>query len=153
MKIFSPAFTNGGPIPKKYTCDGDPKNGGINPPLEISYVPEQAQSLVLILEDPDAPGGTWIHWVLWNFSPGVTSIPENSVPQGAVLGKTSSGNNFYEGPCPPSGTHHYYFRLYALPTILNLSSFADTSAVHKEIDGITIAEAEWMGTYSKTINN
>ncbi len=149
MKISSTAFNNGGPIPKKYTCDGDPPSGGINPPLEISGVPEQARSLVLIVDDPDAASGNWTHWVVWNIPPGTTSIQENSVPGQAVQGKTSFGRNIYEGPCPPSGTHHYYFHLYALPTELNISAFADAQALHKEIDGMTIAEADWMGEYAK----
>ncbi len=145
MTISSPAFAQGQAIPKKYTCD----DAGINPPLNISSVPQEAQSLVLIMDDPDAPGGTWTHWIVWNILPSVTSIAENSVPPGAIVGQGSSGQNVYGGPCPPSGMHRYYFRLYALPLKLSISSFSDVAALRKAMDGYIIAEAELMGTYSR----
>lgn len=145
MTITSPAFLEGQPIPKKYTCD----DAGVNPPLAIAGVPAGARSLALILDDPDAPGSTWTHWVVWNIDPGTTSIAENSVPVGAMVGQASSGQNVYGGPCPPSGTHHYYFHLYALPLKLNVSSFSDAAVLHRAMDGNIIGEAELMGTYSR----
>lgn len=145
MTISSPAFAQGQPIPKKYSCDDQ----GINPPLSIGNVPPGAQSLVLILDDPDAPGGTWTHWIVWNINPSTTAIAENAVPTGATVGQASSGQNAYGGPCPPSGTHHYYFHLYALPIKLSISSFSDVAALHKAMDGNVIGEAELMGTYSR----
>lgn len=146
MTIASPVFGQGQPIPTKYTCDGD----GVNPPLQIGNVPAQAQSLALIVDDPDAPGGTWTHWLLWNIPPTVTSIGENSVPPGAVQGQASSGQNAFGAPCPPNGIHHYYFYLYALPEKLSISSFSDAAALRKAIGGMAIAEAELMGTYGRS---
>ncbi len=145
MKISSPAFVSGEAIPKKYTCD----DIGVNPPLEISDVPAQAQSLALIIDDPDAPAGTWTHWVVWNIPPDTKTIAENSVPPTATVGQASSGQNVYGSLCPPSGIHHYYFKLYALPNKLTLSSFSDVAVLQKAMDGNVIATAELMGTYSR----
>ena len=145
MTISSPAFALGQAIPKKYSCEGD----GVNPPLVIKDVPAGAGSLALIMDDPDAPMGTWTHWVMWNIPANVMQIAENSVPSGAVQGQASSGQNNYGGPCPPSGTHRYYFRLYALPGKLNISSFSDVEVLRKALSGSTVAEAEYMGTYTK----
>ena len=110
MKISSPVFPHLGMIPPKYTCDGE----NVSPPLNLLEVPEQAQSLVLIVDDPDAQMGTWDHWVLWNIKPQTTLIEENRVPEGAVQGMNSFGFPKYGGPCPPSGVHRYFFKLYAL---------------------------------------
>ena len=104
MIIKSPIFLNNATIPSKYTCDGD----NINPPFEIKNIPKGTKSLVLIVDDPDAAGGTWTHWTLWNIDPGTSEIQENSIPSGASAGKTSYGRSKYDGPCPPSGTHHYF---------------------------------------------
>ncbi len=107
MKLTSPTFTNNSNLPTKYTCDGQ----GINPPLVISGVPANAQSLALISDDPDAPIGTFVHWLVWNIDSKITEIKENSIPQGASLGKTSAGTTGYVAPCPPSGTHRYFFKV------------------------------------------
>ena len=143
MTITSPAFAEGQVIPKKYSCDGD----GVNPPLEINNVPAQAKSLALVVEDPDAPTGTWTHWLVWNIDPRATSIAENSVPSGAIQGKGSSGQNVFGAPCPPSGTHRYYFRAYALDGKLTIPSFSDVAAFRQAIDARIIQEADLMGTY------
>ena len=145
MQISSPAFDNNGSIPVKYTCNGE----DINPPLVIAEVPEEAQSLVLIVDDPDAPVGNWTHWLMWNIDPSTAEIAENSVSDGAVQGTNSWGRNDYGGPCPPSGTHRYFFKLYALDTKLDLASSADQSDLEKTIEGHSIASAELMGAYSQ----
>lgn len=145
MTITSPVFEPGQAIPKKYSCDGD----GVNPPLDIKDVPQQAQSLALIVDDPDAPAGTWTHWIMWNINPATASIAENSVPAGAVQGQGSSGQNVFGAPCPPSGTHRYYFKLFALDSKLSLSSFSDVKALEQAMDGHIISNAEVLGTYSR----
>jgi len=118
MKIASSAFENKQMIPQKYTCDGE----NINPPLQITEVPSNTQSLVLIVDDPDAPSGDWVHWLVWNINPETKLITENESPQGAIQGTNDFGKQNYGGPCPPSGIHHYQFKIYALDTTLNLPS-------------------------------
>lgn len=145
MQISSLAFSNNESIPKKYTCDGE----NINPPLAISGVPEDAESLVLIVDDPDAPGGTWTHWTVFNIDPSLTDIPENSVPNSSVEGMTDSNNTGYDGPCPPSGTHRYFFRLYAISVKLDLDSSATADIIKDSIKGKTLATAELMGLYKR----
>lgn len=138
-------FKNNENIPKKYTCDGE----NINPPLEISGVPEDAKSLVLIVDDPDAPMGTWVHWTMWNIDPKTEKIEENNVPYGAVEGMTSFKKLGYGGPCPPSGVHHYYFKIYAIDTMLALSNKSDKLEIEKEINGRILDQAELVGLYSR----
>jgi Raf kinase inhibitor-like YbhB/YbcL family protein len=145
VTISSPVFQNGQPIPKKYTCDDQ----GTNPPLQFSDVPKQTQSLALVIDDPDTAVGTWTHWLVWNIDPRATSIAENSVPTGAVQGQTSSGQNVYGGPCPPSGTHHYHFKLFALDGKLTIPSYSDISAFQQAINGHVISQAELVGVYSR----
>ncbi len=145
MKISSPTFQNNSAIPKKYTCDGE----NTNPLIEISEVPVKAQSLVLIIDDPDAPGGTWIHWIIWNIDPKTTRVEENSVPIKAVEGTTSFGRTGYGGPCPPFGTHRYFFKLYALGMLLNLSPQADKTALEKAMAGRILDKAELIGLYRR----
>ena len=145
MTIESTAFKNEEEIPSKYTCDGE----AINPPLTIKNVPENAKSLTLIVDDPDAPSGTWDHWILWNIPKEVMQIAEGSTPMGAVVGKNSSGENSYGPPCPPSGAHRYYFRLYALDTPLNLSSNSNSDDLRGAMEGHILAEAELMGRYQR----
>jgi hypothetical protein len=145
MKISSPDFTEGAAIPARFTCDG----ADINPALAIEGVPAQAKSLVLIVDDPDAPMGTWNHWLVWNIAPSTGKIAADSVPAGAVQGRSDFGTAKYGGPCPPSGTHRYYFRLYALDTTLSLESKADRKALDKAISGHVIASAGLMGRYSR----
>lgn len=144
MKLESPAFGNMERIPSKYTCDGQ----DINPPLKISDVPENTKSLVLIVDDPDAPAGTWVHWLVWNISPNTKEIPENSVPKNAVEGITSWNRVGYGGPCPPSGTHRYFFKLYALDTILDLPS-TTISELEKAMENHILDKAELVGLYSR----
>ena len=146
MKIESPVFQNNELIPPKYTCDGE----NINPPLKLSLVPENTKSLVLIVDDPDAPMGTWVHWTIWNINPQTVEIPENSFPQGAVEGITDFGSTGYGGPCPPSGTHRYFFKLYALdiPT-LDLISSANASDVEKELKNHILGQAQIIGLYRR----
>lgn len=145
MKITSSAFSHKGPIPSKYTCDGE----NINPPLEISDVPPGAKSLALICEDPDAPGGTFVHWVVWNINPQTTEIGEGKVPVGASQGTNDFGRSGYSGPCPPGGTHRYFFQLVALDTTLNLPSGATRQDLEKAMGGHILAQAELVGTYQR----
>src|SRR3989344_873103 len=116
MNLSSPAFEHHQPIPAKYTCDGE----NINPLLQFSDIPDSTKSLVLIMDDPDAPAGLWVHWTIWNIDPGTAEIAENSVPPGSIEGVTSFGKPGYGGPCPPSGTHRYFFKFFALDTKLDI---------------------------------
>lgn len=146
LSIRSSAFKEGEFMPPKYTCDGD----NINPLLEIRGVPENAKSLVLIMEDPDAPAGTWDHWILWNISPKTQYIAEDSQPEGSRQGKTSFGKNQYGGPCPPPGKpHRYYFKVFALDTTLNLPDDATKKDVEKAMEGHILDQASLMGLYKR----
>lgn len=144
MELTSPAFEHHQTIPMRYTCQGE----DINPPLHIADIPKGTKTLVLIMDDPDAPMGTWDHWILWNIAP-TEEIKENSVPSGAVQGKNSWGKQKYGGPCPPSGTHRYYFKLFALDTALSLAPSAGKKEVLTAIKNHILAQAELMGTYNK----
>ena len=143
LKVTSSAFPDGGKIPKKYTCD----NSNVSPPLRIENLPKTVKSLALIVDDPDAPGRTWTHWLLWNIDPKATEIREDSVPKNAVQGTTDFGSARYGGPCPPSGAHRYYFKVYALDTTLSLPSSANKAAMEKAMTGHIVAEGSLMGTY------
>lgn len=143
IKVFSSAFESNGTIPKKYTCNG--KN--INPPLEFQGIPEEAESLVLILDDPDAPMKTFTHWIVWNIGP-VAKIEEDSIP--GIEGMNDFRKIGYGGPCPPSGTHRYFFRIYALDKQLELKEGASRKELESEMIGHIIAEGELMGKCSKT---
>lgn len=145
MKIESSAFGNNQSIPSKYTCDGE----NISPPLKISGVPEGTKSLVLISDDPDAPMGTWVHWTVWNIDPQTQEIAENSLPPGAVEGETSFGKPGYGGPCPPSGTHRYFFKLYALDTSLDFDSSAKVKDIEQAMQGHVLDSAELVGLYKR----
>lgn len=145
MRLTSTAFEHQQSIPPKYTCDGN----DINPPLAWSSVPANAKSLALIVDDPDAPMGTWVHWTMWNIDPKTTEIAENSVPAGAIQGVTSSNENAYGGPCPPSGVHRYFFKLYALDTILELPTSSNKAVLEAAMKGRVLASAELMGTYQR----
>lgn len=144
MKITSLAFENNTMIPAKYTCDGE----NISPPLSFSEIPEDAKSLVLIVDDPDAPGGTWTHWLVFNIDPKANGIAENSVPKDGIEGMTSFGKKGYGGACPPSGTHRYFFKLYALDTSLNLNN-PDKLKLEEEMQNHVLDKAELAGLYSK----
>ena len=140
--ITSSAFTNQGLIPSKYTCDGE----NVNPPLRIENLPEETKSMVIIMDDPDAPAGTWNHWVVWDIPPG-NEIPENTVP--GIEGINSSRKHNYRGPCPPAGTHHYHFKVYALDTILKLDKRAVKEHVLETMEGHILAEGELIGKYKR----
>lgn len=144
IKITSTAFAEGEMIPRKYTCDGD----DISPPLQISDVPENTKSLALIMDDPDAPVGVWDHWIVFNIPASISQINEGEEPQG-VLGKNSWGRTGYGGPCPPSGTHRYFFKIYALDTMLNLDAGASKKEVIRAMEGHILAEGQLMGRYSR----
>jgi Raf kinase inhibitor-like YbhB/YbcL family protein len=143
IKVFSSAFESNGTIPRKYTCNGQ----NINPPLEFEGIPEEADSLVLIMDDPDAPMKTFTHWIVWNIEP-IAKIEEDSI-QG-VEGITDFRKIGYGGPCPPSGTHRYFFRVYALDRQLELKAGANRKELESEMIGHIIAEGELMGKCSKT---
>jgi len=143
MRLISPLFLHNGSFPADCTCDGKE----INPPLEIAGVPEQAKSLALILRDPDAPSGTYYHWVVWNINPDTKLIEKESVPKGAVQGLNSARQNLYFGPCPPSGTHRYYFDLYALDVKLNLPEATTAAQLKAAMEGHIIDQAQLMGRY------
>lgn len=145
MILASPAFKNNEFIPAKYTCDGD----NVNPSLTIKDVPQNTQSLVLIVDDPDAPMGTWTHWTLWNIDPNTTQIQENSIPVNAIQGITSWGKPGYGGPCPPSGTHRYFFKLYALDVTLDLNPNSSVNDLYSAIQNHTLTKTEFMGKYSR----
>lgn len=145
MKISSSAFENNKKIPSIYTCDGS----NINPPLQFEGVPQNAKSLALIVDDPDAPMGTWVHWILFNLSPDVTGIDENSIPKDAIEGITSFGKKGYGGPCPPSGTHRYFFKLYAFDSSLDLSEKATKEDLKKAMQDHILAQAEFIGLYAR----
>jgi len=144
MKLTSPAFEDGEMIPAAHTCDG----ADASPPLEISDVPPEAKSLALVMDDPDAPMGTFDHWVVWNIPPGVASIPEGQEPVG-VAGRNSFGKTGYGGPCPPSGTHTYRFKLYALDAMLDLRPGSDKRALESAMKGHVLTEALLRGKYSR----
>ena len=145
LKITSPAFQNNGPIPRQYTCDGK----DISPPLVIENYPEETQSIALILDDPDASIGIWVHWVLWNIDPNTKEIAENAVPQGAVQGMNDFKRHRYGGPCPPSGTHRYFFKVYALDTMLNISPNSQKTDLEKAMKGHILAEGQIIGLYKR----
>jgi len=143
MKILSPEFENNGPIPSKFTCQGD----DINPPLVIENIPKEAKSLVLIVDDPDAPMVTWVHWVVFDI-PLINRIEENSIP--GKQGRNDFSRKGYGGPCPPSGTHRYFFKIYALDKILNLSEGIASKELEKAMEGHILEQAELIGLYNKT---
>jgi Raf kinase inhibitor-like YbhB/YbcL family protein len=145
LQITSPAFQNNGYIPRQYTCDGK----DINPALMIAGVPQGTKSLALICDDPDAPGGGWVHWVLWNIDPNVKEIKEDTVPQGAVEGMNDFGKHSYGGPCPPLGTHRYFFKVYALDTMLNISPNSTKADMEKAMKGHILAEGRLIGLYKR----
>ena len=146
MIITSPSFNDGETIPKKFTCDG----GDFNPELQIQNVPPEAKSLALVLHDPDAPlSGGFTHWVVWNIKPSTTFIKEESIPPGSVEGLNTAGENRYAGPCPPPGSHHYQFKLYALDVMLEMRENTPAAEAWIEIEEHAIAEAELVGKYAR----
>ena len=145
LQISSPAFSHHGTIPARFTCDGV----DVNPPLALGTVPAGTRSLALIVDDPDAPVGMWVHWVMWNIPPETRGIGENSVPAGAVQGVNDWKRNRYGGPCPPSGSHRYFFKLYALDTTLTLAPSTTKAALERAMEGHILARGELQGTYRR----
>ena len=150
IKVTSSAFAEGAMIPVKYTGDG----ADVSPPLSWSGAPEGTKSFALISDDPDAPVGTWVHWVLFNIPPDVTELPENvpadeKLASGAVHGKNDFRRLGYGGPMPPSGTHRYYFKLYALDALLELAHGAAKADLLRAIEGHILAQGQLMGKYSR----
>jgi hypothetical protein len=150
IKITSSAFENNGLIPAKYTCDGK----DISPPLKWDAVPEGTKSIALICDDPDAPMGTFVHWVLFSLPAKTAELAENVphdkvLPNGARQGMTDFGRVGYGGPCPPSGTHRYFFKLYALDTELKLQAGADKSQLLKAMENHILAQGQLIGKYKR----
>lgn len=149
MKLSSSAFQHNGSIPSKYTCDGD----NVNPPLSIVDAPEETQSFVLIMEDPDVPkhlreDGMWDHWVVFNIPPDTTEIMEGQEPKG-VHGTGTSGNSAYYGPCPPDREHRYFFKLYALDVMLDLTEGSSKSDIEMAMEGHVLDKTELVGKYNR----
>ena len=144
MKLISSAFNHGNSIPSKYTCDGE----DISPPLSIEDVPENTKTFALIMDDPDAPMGIWDHWILFNIPSSIQQINEVEKPQG-FEGKNSWGRTGYGGPCPPSGEHRYFFKMYALDTELNLGEGLTKEDLITAMNGHIIGKAVLMGTYTR----
>jgi hypothetical protein len=169
MKLTSTAFSDKQSIPAVYTCDGK----DINPPLEIGDVPDSAKSLALIVDDHDAPAGDWVHWLVWNIAPETKAISENSTPAGApavtgapavlgrpttvtaapaapaIFGTTDFGRTGWGGPCPPSGTHRYQFKLYAIDTILNIPPTTKKAGLESAMKGHIIEQTTLVGLYRR----
>jgi Raf kinase inhibitor-like YbhB/YbcL family protein len=144
MKLISAAFQSGSEIPAKFSCNG----ANVSPELQIGGVPAGAKSLVLIVDDPDAPSGLFTHWLVWNIDPQTTKIAENSFPAGAAQGTNDFGKRGYGGPCPPSGTHRYYFKIFALDTKLDVKPAAKRRDLDKAMQGHVLAQGELMGRYA-----
>ena len=144
MKLTSSAFEHNQKMPHDYTCDG----ANINPPLSISDVPENAESLVLIMDDPDAPNGTFVHWLVANISPDIQNIEEKQEPKG-VPGLNSNQMPGYYGPCPPDGEHRYVFKIYALDRQLDVKNGVIKEEVEEAMEGHIIEQAELIGLYKK----
>jgi Raf kinase inhibitor-like YbhB/YbcL family protein len=142
LELSSNAFNHEDYIPMKYTCEGQ----DINPPVYIKGLPDNTKSLVLIVEDPDAPGGIFDHWAVWNIRP-TDVIKENSNP--GITAKNSKGEYRYTGPCPPSGTHRYFFKVYALDTMLDLGDDTDKKMIEQALQHHILAYGEIMGLYKK----
>lgn len=150
IKISSAAFEEGGMIPAKYTCDEE----DVSPPLAWDSIPEGTKTLALICDDPDAPMGTWVHWVLFNLHADISELPENIPPErelesGAKQGTNDFGRIGYGGPCPPGGTHRYYFKLYALDVELDLEPGARKPQLLEAMEGHILAKGQLMGRYSR----
>jgi Raf kinase inhibitor-like YbhB/YbcL family protein len=148
--VESPAFNNGKALPPRFTCGSD----GVSPPLTLENLPEDTKAVAFILEDPDAPKGTYTHWIMWNWPASKTEIPaalpaQTKLESGAIQGTGSNGKVGYNPPCPPSGTHHYYLKAYALDSKLNLPSSSDKQALLAAMQGHVIGQGMLMATYHK----
>lgn len=144
MQISCPVLKENNFLPAKYSCDGE----GVNPPLEIADIPKEAKSLALIMDDPDAPGGTFTHWLVWNIHPVIEEVEANSIPLDAVEGYNSAQKEGYTPPCPPSGTHRYRFKLYALDQYLSVDKHVSQPDLRAEIEKHLIDEAKLVTKYS-----
>ncbi len=147
LQILSPAFDPHGPIPTRYTCNG----ADVSPPLQWSGVSDSARSLALIVDDPDAPNQVWVHWVVYNLPPEQEGLEEDasgSLPEPAESGRNSWGDVGYGGPCPPSGTHRYRFKLYALDTRLEVAS-PDKTVLLQAMQGHVLEQAVLIGQYAQ----
>jgi Raf kinase inhibitor-like YbhB/YbcL family protein len=150
FELTSTGFVHEESIPSKYTCDGE----DVSPPLQWGDPPQGTQSFALIMDDPDAPVGTWVHWVLYGLPADARTLPEGVAPDAELVGggrhgKSSWGRLGYGGPCPPSGTHRYFFKLYALDAALDLDSGASKEQLLQAMEGHILAQTELMGTYSR----
>jgi len=150
INVGSAAFTEAGMIPKQYTCDG----ADISPPLSWSTVPEGTKSIAIIVDDPDAPAGTWVHWLVYNLPPDLKGLPENilakeTIANGGMQGMTDFRRIGYGGPCPPSGTHRYIFKVYAVDKLLDLYPGAIKKRLLQAMEGHILAEGELMGKYRR----
>ncbi|HLP15630.1 MAG TPA: YbhB/YbcL family Raf kinase inhibitor-like protein [Bacteroidota bacterium] len=150
LEVRSPAFSQGETIPRRYTCDGE----NISPALEWSAVPEETQSIAVIADDPDAPRKTWVHWVLFNLPAALERLEEDVPKTGTLENNAKQGINDanelgYDGPCPPNGTHRYYFKVYALDTIVSLKSGCTKEQLLAEIEGHALADGVLMGRYAR----
>jgi len=150
IKVTSSAFQDGGSIPSKYTCDG----ADVSPPLQWDSAPEDTKSLAVICDDPDAPMGTFVHWVLFNLPAEIRELTENvptgeTLPNGAKQGTSDFGRTGYGGPCPPSGTHRYYFKIYALDSEIDLPAGARKPDLLKAMEGHILVQGQLMGKYKR----
>ena len=145
IMISSRAFAPGGNIPAQFTCKGADQS----PPLQLEGTPANAKSLVLILDDPDAPSGTFNHWLMWNIAPATKQIAEASIPSGAIQGENDFGKMGYGGPCPPSGVHRYFFRVFALDRKLDLGAGAKRSGLDRAMKGHIIGSGALMGRFGR----
>src|SRR5712692_10384724 len=151
IKLTSAAFKEGQPIPRQYTCDGV----NVSPPLEWAGVPKTARTVAIICDDPDAPAGTWVHWVLYNLPAEniglVESLPTTeNLKAGGFQGQNDFGKIGYGGPCPPSGTHRYFFKIYALDSELPLKAGATKADLEKAMEGHIVSQGQLMGTYRRS---
>ena len=150
MELSSVAFKNGASIPKQYTCDGP----NISPPLQWAGIPDNSRSLAVLVDDPDAARGNWVHWILFNIPPQTAELTENirktrTIPNGARQGTNDFREIGYGGPCPPGGKHRYFFRLFALDTELNLDPGSSRTDLERSMAGHILAETQLMGTYQR----
>lgn len=145
LEVTSSAFSQGEAIPQKYTCDGE----DVSPPLAWSGAPDSVASYALIMDDPDAPAGTWVHWVLFDIPAQTTQLAENTPATVGIQGNSSWDRTGYGGPCPPGGEHRYFFKLYALDTMLGLEAGATKEEVLEAMSGHVVAQGALMGTYSR----
>ena len=145
FRLISDAFQDNGAVPSMYTCEG----ANISPPLKWEGAPKETKSFVLIVDDPDAPGKTWTHWVLFNILATTSECKEGEVPTGALQGMNDFGHPNYGGPCPPSGTHRYFFKIYAVDQVLALSPGASKQEVETAMRSHVLQEARLIGTYRR----